>query len=235
MKKFPFLLVILFAVFVFCLYVSAEEVKSPRHVVLLGASVGQAWNISALPERIGTQDFVFEYVRGGGFDKTNALKRIVSREENRPDVVFIKECAAYFPGDFERYKNLVKTWVEICQEADVTPILATVVPVTRLHSFKKILIDIVKGRDPFVDGNPFDNNRNKAILDFNDWIRLYAEKEGLAVLDMEDALRYSEMNRFLREDFAKLDGLHVNTKGFVNLDRIVIPTLKNVRWENQNN
>ena len=230
MKRLSFLFVVSAMIFVLCAFLLGQEEKGQRYVVLLGASVGQAWNISALPERIGIQDFVFEYVRGGGFDKTNTLKRLISREEKKPDAIFIKECAAYFPGDIEHYKNLMKKWIELCQKEGIVPIPATVVPVTRLHSFKVILIDIVKGRDPFRYGNPFDNTRNKAILDFNDWIRIYAEENGLAVLDMEAALRYSETNRYLRESFAKLDGLHLNGTGYVYLDRIVIPTLNKVRW-----
>jgi hypothetical protein len=234
MKRNPFLLIVILIITGFCFNSFGEEEKSLKYVVLLGASVGKAWNISALPERVGTQDYIIEYVRGGGFDKSNTLKRIVSREVNKPDAVFIKECAAYFPGDLQHYKSLVVSWIKICREANVVPILATVVPVTRLHSFKKILIDIVKGRDPFTDGNPFDNNRNNAILEYNNWILRFAEQGELSVLDMEAALRYSDTNRFLREDFAKLDGLHVNLKAYTHLDRIVIPTLKNVRWEYEN-
>lgn len=205
--------------------------KEQKHIVLLGASVGRAWNISLLPDRINNWDYFFEYVGGGGFDKSSRLKKILSRRENKPDAIFIKECAAYFPGDLKYFKNLMKQWIKECREADVIPIPTTVVPVTRLHSFKQILIDIVKRRKFFRFGNPFKNRRNKAIIGFNEWIRMYSKKYGLSVLDLEVAVRYSEKNRYLREDFAEVDGLHLNSKAYKILDQIVIPYLETVDWE----
>ena len=158
--------------------------KGKKLVVLLGASIGRAWNISGLPERIGNHDYFFEYVDGGGFDKSKKLEEILSRHENRPDAIFLKECAAYFPGDFENYRRLMKQWITDCNKAGVIPIPTTVVPVTKLHSLKKFGIDILKLRNPFKLGNPFKNKRQKAILKYNDWIRMYCGENSLALLDL---------------------------------------------------
>jgi hypothetical protein len=197
-----------------------------KHVVLLGASVGREWHIESLPERLKDQDYDFEYVGFSGFDKSKTLTEILSRKENKPDIVFLKECAAYFPGDLEHYKELMKRWITMCQQEDVVPIPTTAVPVTRLHALKKFMIDIVKGRNPLRQGNPLKHNRNASIIAYNDWIKEYAKEQGLAVLDMEAAVRYSETNRFLREDMAKIDGLHVNSLAYKSLDKIVIPALE---------
>ena len=197
-------------------------------VLLIGASIGRHWNFSSLPERIDNSDVVFEYVPGGGFDKSDTLKNVLSRKENKPNVILLKECAAYFPGEMSAYKDLMMKWISDCIEADVVPIPATVVPVTRLHSFKQIMIDVLKRRNPFRYGNPFTQKRNRAILAYNDWIREYCNQKGLALLDLEAAVRYSEKNRYLREDFAKIDGLHLNNKAYKVLDQIVIPTLRMV-------
>ena len=69
------------------------------------------------------------------------------------------------------------------------------------------MIDILKGRNPFKSGSPFRNSRNRAILEYNNWIKTYCQELGLSVLDLEGAVRYSEKNRFLREDlgFSKYD------------------------------
>lgn len=232
MKKILILLALSIGLSGLFTLLAGRQEKAARHVVLLGASIGRAWSISEIPERIETGNYVFEYVSGGGFDKTNALIRILSRKENKPDVIFIKECAAYFPGDLARYRNLMEQWVELCRQEGVVPVPATVVPVTRLHAFKKILIDIIKGRNPLKDGNPFAHNRNRVILRFNDWIREFAEQKGLAVLDLEKAVRYSESNRFLKENLSRLDGLHLNSKAYRKLDRMVIPVLENIDPEN---
>jgi hypothetical protein len=209
----------------------AMDGQTKKHVILLGASIGRAWNISSLPERMRTDDYVFEYVDGGSFDKSAKLREILTRRENKPDAVFLKECAAYFPGDIDLYKSLMEEWIRECYESGTIPIPTTIVPVTRLHSFKKILIDAAKGRKPFGYGNPFKHKRNAAILEYNNWIKVYCQKKGLPFLDLEAAVRYSEKNRFLRENLAKADGLHINGKAYNILDQIVISTLKKVNWE----
>ena len=212
----------------------SPPITKQKHVLLLGASIGKAWNIPSLDERNHTNDFTFEYIHGGGFDKSKSLKSILSRRKKKPDAIFIKECAAWFPGDLQHYKSLMKQWITECHEANVIPIPTTVVPVTRLHSLKKFMIDILKGRNPFKSGSPFRNSRNRAILEYNNWIKTYCQELGLSVLDLEGAVRYSEKNRFLREDLAKLDGLHINTKAYAILDQIVISGLETVKWTGKN-
>jgi hypothetical protein len=204
----------------------SDDFKKRKQVLLLGASVGKSWKLPLLPQRIDNSDYAFEYQMCAQFDKSECLKDILSSEENKPDVVFLKECAAYFPGDMESYKKLMMRWITECLDSDVIPIPATVVPVTRLHSVKKIFIDLLRGRKPFRQGNPFKYLRNKAILEYNDWLRLYCKEKGLNVLDLEASLRYSENNRFLREDLARIDGLHLNGKAYELLDRIVLPVLE---------
>ena len=209
----------------------SHDSNGKKRVVLLGASIGKAWDISTLPERIGNHDYIFEYVDGGGFDKSKKLKELLSRLENKPDAIFLKECAAYFPGDFENYKSLMKQWIIDCYKASIIPIPTTVVPVTKLHSLKKFSIDILKLRNPIKLGSPCNNNRQKAILEYNDWIRMYCADNGLIVLDLEKAVRKSEKNRYLKSELAKVDGLHLNTRGYQILDQIVIPALEKVNWE----
>jgi hypothetical protein len=205
--------------------------KGKKHIVLLGASIGRAWNISSLPERIGSKDYVFEYVESGGFDKSNKLREILTPGENKPDAIILKECAAYFPGDFGYYNGLMEQWIRDCYQAGVVSIPATVVPVTRLHSIKKFAIDIAKLRNPFKQGTPFRNKRQKAILEYNDWLRTYCTEKGLTILDLEKAVRVSEKSRYLRSSLAKVDGLHLNNAGYQNIDQIVRPTLEKVNWD----
>ncbi len=159
------------------------------------------------------------------------LAEILARRENRPDAVLLKECAAYFPGDLMNNKRLMKNWIADCQRAGVIPVPATVVPVTKAHSIKKFGIDILKLRNPFKSGGPFRNKRQKALIEYNDWIRAYCRENGLTVLDLEAAVRKNEKNRFLRSRFAKIDGLHLNEKGYRVLDATVIATLEGIHWD----
>jgi len=218
-----------------------EQDKGKKHILLLGASIGKSWNIPTLPQRMDNYKFIFEYVHGGAFNKTESLKKIIERRKNRPDVIIIKECAAYFPGDINEYKKLVKSWVEDCLAVNIIPVLTTVIPVTRLNSFKQVFIDIIKSRNPLRFGNPFKFSRNKVILLYNDWVKVFSNENSIACLDLESAVRYSKKNRFLREcldlesavryskknrflreDLAKIDGLHLNRKAYNILDKVLI-------------
>ena len=212
---------------------SSEEKSFMRrkHIILIGASIGKAWNLVSLSNRIDNHNFIIEYIHGGGFNKTEKIRESISRKENNPDAVIIKQCAAYFPGDSEKMMSLMEQWVQECKNKNVIPIPATVIPVTRLHSLKKIIIDIIKSRRLLHHGNPFKHNRNKAILEYNDWLKDYCCQNGLIYLDLEEALHYSKKNRFLREDFSRIDGLHLNNKAYQVLDPCLIHSLDRIKWE----
>jgi len=213
--------------------------QKPKHIVLLGASVGKAWNIESLPNRIRQSNtnnssnpinpknlinYRFEYVGEYQFDKSKALQQILQRKENRPDAVLLKECAVYFPGDNAEYRNLIKSWVAECQKKGVTPVLVTVAPVReptiwKLQYWKNIVKKVVYPNKPTVEV------RLRDLTAFNDWIRRYALEQKLQLLDLEKALRVSESDRHLRVDLDGGDGLHLNQEAYALLDQIVLPTL----------
>ena len=206
----------------------ADEVygmTKKKHVVLLGASVGQAWKIDSLSERLGqnsgANSYSFEYVGDYQFDKTQTLRKILQRKQNKPDAILLKECAAYFPGDLARYRELMKSWVKECRDAGVIPLPTTVVPVVRQQSVMTRMKDAVK----FVLGKPTSGMQLERLTQYNDWIRSYAGSENLTVLDLEAALRTSAEDRSLRTDLHSGDGLHLNPKAYQLLDPIVVPAL----------
>jgi hypothetical protein len=210
-----------------------KNFRAKKHIILLGASIGGAWDISRLPERAGSENYSFEYMHGGSqFDKSEELQKILSRSENIPDALILKECAAYFPGDLEQYRDLMKNWIEKCYKANVLPIPTTVVPVTKLHPFKLFFgYLLLKGKNPLEYGSPFQNMRFLQIREYNDWIRTYTTKNSLALLDLEAAVRLSEKDRHLKSSLAHIDGLHLNQRGYRVLDGIVIPAIDCVNWE----
>jgi len=175
-------------------------------IAFVCASVGSAWNVEDhFPDLdIAVYD---EYQ----FDKGNVIGNIL--EGDKPDIMIIKECAAYFPPEdygtsIEAYKDLIRDWVNLCRGEGVIPVLATVVPV-----------------------NPDNPERSEeqleSILEFNDWIHEYCEYEDISVLDLEAALRISEDDRALDPDYDSGDGLHPNDLAYSEeLDYILIPTLE---------
>ncbi len=182
------------------LYKTLTITVTPReegtdYYVLVGASVGKAWELEKLPARLK----LGQHIQFGNrtiyqFDKTQAIKDI-SEITIPVSGVIIKECAAYFPREIDSSRKMIKRWVNILRTNKKKAMLATVVPVTVEHDSK----------------HP---GRLNSILAFNDFIREYAEEEGIEVLDLEKALRISSSDRQLRHDYAKEDGLHLVKKAY---------------------
>lgn len=208
---------------------SGNSSDSARHIVLLGASVGKAWSISGLPDRIGNSEYTFEYAGEYSADKSEKLASILDRGQEKPDAIIIKECAAFFPGASEKLKPLIRDWVGACRDEGVIPVLATVVPVVRSFPLRVFFLNLLHGKWRYPKGV------FEAIIEFNDWVRDYAGEEGLVVLDLEAALRTSSCDRHLNGRYARKDGLHINEKAYMELDRIVIPAMNMVEFPERRN
>jgi hypothetical protein len=183
-----------------------------RYYILVGASVGKAWEFEKLTERLNIKEGIVLGNRTKyDFDKSSAIESII---ENPVPVsgVIIKECAAYFPRELVSSQEMIKGWAEKLALHGIKPILATVVPVTEDHDKK----------------HP---GRFNSIIKFNDFIREYALKKGIQILDLEKALRIGEGDRHLKGEYAATDGLHLVKKAYSErLDRFALPILEmNIR------
>src|SRR6266545_6464286 len=114
-----------------------------NQVVLLGASVGKEWDIQHYPERMKDPRFTFESIAVYQYDKSEGLEEILMRPKRKfrltrtylkgyfqpsprlPRTIIIKECAAYFPGNLDGYKDLIKQWVRRIRDAKIEVLLAT--------------------------------------------------------------------------------------------------------------
>ena len=181
-----------------------------KYIVLVGASVGKSWNFPQLTQRyqIG-KDIALSYRCRYDFDKSAELNNLL----NAPFPVYaiiIKECSAYFPRDLKSSEKQIKAWVSQIRSRNIIPVLATVVPVTR-------------ERDNSSPG------KFKSLLKFNDFIRDYAAREDIPLLDLEAALRISDTDRHLRPDYAQPDGTHLIPEAYnAALDKIAIQLLKEI-------
>ena len=181
--------------------------KGSKYFILVGASVGKAWKFDEIPNRMKWgNNIVLGYRTKYNFDKSDMVKSIVALPVPVTGVI-IKECAAYFPRDIEQSQKAIKEWVTLLASNQITPILATVVPVTQKHDSKY-------------------PGRFASILAFNHFIREYASREGISVLDLEKALRISDQDWHLRTEYAQPDGLHLLRKAYAEvLDGIVLPII----------
>ncbi len=210
---------------------SGAETPQTKHVILLGASIGEGWDIGKLPNRIDAGGYTFEFVGEYVFDKSKALNEILMRNP-KPDAVILKECSTYFPGKFEEQKELMQKWIEALQKNGIIPIPATVVPVTSPRMFTvQYVKNLMKKYLPM--GKINIEKRQSYVVEFNDWVRKYADQKGLAVLDLEGTLRRDESDRRLRPELSSGDGMHLNRDAYALLDKIVIPTIMKAKTMHQ--
>ncbi|MBD3868842.1 MAG: hypothetical protein IFK94_12010 [Acidobacteria bacterium] len=202
-----------------------------RRIVLAGASVGRDWDFPGFPERTGLTDIQCEYCGRFDFDKKPLLDRLLQPGQPVPDAVLLKECAAYFPGDHQGYTAMMEEWVDRCMQAGAVPVLVTVAPVVRRTGKLRWLKELAAR----LQGRRTVTGRLAAISRFNDWLRELASLRGLALLDLEEALRVGPHDRSLRPDLHSGDGLHLNEGAYSLLDeamgRLVRSGLAPVRTE----
>jgi hypothetical protein len=196
-----------------------------KRIILVGASVGKSWKLQEYPQRMNNSSVSFESIAVYQFDKSEAIEEILMRPKRKfrltrtylkgffepapqlPQAIIIKECSSYFPEDLPMYKQLVQGWVKRIRAANIEPILATAVPVTRERAGQ------VQGK---IEG----------IREYNDWVREYAKSEKLLLIDLEAAVRNSDRARYLRDDLTSGDGTHLNAKAYEVLDKLMQATLR---------
>jgi len=188
-------------------YTTAVTVSErvPTYVVLVGASVGKTWDLPSLPGRTGIDDFAFGYRAKYGYDKGDIIEGLTGAQL-KPEMVIIKECAAYFPKELEPIREKLPHWVDSLTTNGIIPVLATCCPVTKAND----------------EQNP---GRQTAIDEFNAFVRTYARENQLRLLDLAQALQISNSDSHLRSDCAQPDGLHLTSKAYAALDLAVVPAL----------
>ena len=194
------------------------------HVTLIGASIGQGWQLAEWPTRAPAPGFTAEAIAAWQFDKTEAVEETLMRPATKfrltrtylksvfqpppkADIVILKECSAYFPGNLEVYKDSIRKWVRQIQASKLPVMLATVVPVTRARAAQA-------------------PGKQESLLEYNRWVRGYAREQGIAVLDLEAAMREEGESSYLRESFDIGDGTHLNRAAYAVLDTVLNTTLR---------
>jgi hypothetical protein len=192
--------------------VTAEsgKVEHPKRVVLVGASIGQDWHFDRIGERVALPGYRFDYVGVYSFDKGPLIQKLATDPE-KPDIVLIKECAAYFPGNSEQYQRQFMSWVETLRTAGVQVMIVTTAPVAEPMEYiprAKVFVKLLIGKPVQLE----------SIVQFNDWLKQYAQHERIPVFDLEAQLRRSESERWLRSEYDAGDKMHLNESAYRVLD-----------------
>jgi len=194
------------------------------HVTLIGASIGQDWQLSEWPVRTAASRYSAESLAVWEFDKSSAVDELLMRPRRpfrltrtwvkswfgpaprKPDLVILKECSSYFPGNAAAQRAAFQAWEQKLSAAGVKVMLATVVPVTQTRAAR-------------------DAGKQEALSGFNDWVRQYAATRKLPVLDLDGVLRVAGPGSFLKQEFTSGDGSHLNRAAYAVLDRTLSETL----------
>lgn len=206
-----------------------ERAPGDVHLALVGASIGQDWHLAEWPARVRAPGFSAESFAVWQFDKTAAIDELLLRPKRpfrltrtylesllapppppKADVVILKECSSYFPGDGETQRAAFRAWQERLTASGAQVVLATVVPVTHERAAR-------------------DDGKQQALTAFNAWVREYAAQKNLPVLDLDAALRAGEAGSNLRDEFTSGDGSHLNRAAYAVLDRKLLDTLCNLK------
>ncbi len=208
--------------------VVAEEYQRSENpvikVVLVGASIGNQWDIEGLPKRIGLDEKEFELGFIPVFDDFDKLPAIREAVEGggAPDILVIKECSVYFPGPLDEYKLMISSWAKYLEENNIRLVLATTVPIARNSG----LVFEAKSLLKRVMGKP---NKIDEISKYNDWIRDFSQKKGYQVLDLEMALRVSAAERYMNPKYDIGDRVHLNSLAYGELDQVMKEFLSSLK------
>ena len=201
-----------------------ERSPGDLHIALVGASIGQDWNLAGWPARVRTTGISAESFAVWQFDKTAAIDELLLRPKRpfkltrtylkslfapappKADVVILKECSSYFPGKGAAQRAAFETWQQTLSAAGTKVVLATVVPVTATRARA-------------------DAGKQEALTAFNDWVREYAAQKDLPVLDLDAALRSGAPGSNLKDEFTSGDGSHLNAAAYAVLDRTLLDTV----------
>jgi hypothetical protein len=197
------------------------NVDHPNRVVLVGASIGKNWHFDRIGKRVALPGYRFDYVGVYAFDKGPLIQQLVT-DPDKPDIVLIKECATYFPGDTEQYQLQFMSWVETLRAVDIQVVLVTTAPVAEPTEYiprAKIFVKRLIGRPTQLDG----------IVQFNAWLKQYAQRERIPVFDLEAKLHRSDSEHWLRSEYDIGDKLHLNELAYRVLDEAVAKFLTG--WE----
>jgi lysophospholipase L1-like esterase len=138
-------------------------------------------------------------------------------QETNPKVVimwgFINDIFRSAPDNLNEKINNIKqniiSIVEICKVEGVTPLLATEVTITTRNTWKEKVMTVIgklRGKESYSD------YINKHVIETNNWLRSYANKNNIIILDFEKVL--SDENGERKREYATEDGSHLSKRAY---------------------
>jgi lysophospholipase L1-like esterase len=189
--------------------------KKDSYIVLIGASYAKGWDL-------GEVDGMRVINKGMSGEQSFEM---LSRFEE--DVLSVKPKSVIIWGfindifwserqnmdaTLERIKTNFEKMVKLSRDNGIIPILATEVTVRPETSWKETIAGWVGG---LLGKESYQDYINQHVLDINKWIRDYAEKHDLLLLDLQPVI--ADENGQRKKEYAVKDGSHISEEGYEKL------------------
>ncbi|MCK4587283.1 MAG: hypothetical protein KAU29_08070 [Gammaproteobacteria bacterium] len=216
--------VIILAILIFSsVNVLAEPVSNANGrsdlVVVMGASYAGEWKPGNLTGRPVINKGV------GGNETGQMLERFQTDViDLKPDTViiwgFINDI---FRADPQKYEEAIRqiqenyiAMVDLAKNNGVTPLLATEVTITSPDTWSEKIMGFIgklRGKKGYAD------YINTHVMETNTWLREYAARKNLDVLDFEKVL--ADKNGVRKQEYAAEDGSHLSKEAYDTLTSYV--------------
>lgn len=189
-------------------------------IVFIGASYAQHWH----PEKLAGMPVVNKGMEGEQtFEMLARFDKDVIKLSPRAVVIwgFINDIfrakdRSSVNGKLVVARENIKIMISMAKEKNITPVVvteATIIPPDKLTEHITGFIGGLLGKESY------QQYVNKLVMEMNAWIKEYAAKEDIVVLDFQQVLVDSNGRR--KREYAKNDGSHLNDKAYQALNRYV--------------
>ena len=125
------------------------------------------------------------------------------------------------PAAKTRAKAEFEAMVAAARAQGIEPILTTEATIRGKSSWSDSIAELVG----WVMGKTsYQSYINGHVLELNTWVRAYAAREGLLLLDLHPVLSQADGQR--KAEFANEDGSHIPAAGYAAIDRYAVPILE---------
>ena len=189
-----------------------DSAPQKEQIVLIGASYTRGWNI---------QEIAGMKVVNKGVDGNQSFEMLARFQhdviDNKPRAVliwgFINDIHRSKREDIQstilRAKDSIKEMVKLSKSKGTVPILGTEVTIRHANKLTENLMGWVGS---LLGKENYQDYVNKHVIAVNQWIKEFAGKEGILLLDFQPAL--SDNKGVRKKEFATPDGSHISAEGY---------------------
>ena len=192
--------------------------------VIIGASYAQSWDIG----QIGPLSVINAGIDGQqSYELLERFQRDVIDRSPRMVIIwgYINDIHRNPRDDIDktvqRAKDSFAEMVQLARTNGITPVVATEVTIRPPEGWKETVmgwIGALRGKSSYQD------YVNQHVQELNAWLRDYAGREGLVLLDFESQLSDADGQR--QAKFATPDGTHITPAAY---EKLTEYTLKHIR------